>query len=403
MPLDALTLRNAKPQAKSYKLADGGGLHVEVTPAGGKWWRYRYRFGGKEQQLSLGTFPDVSLKDARERRDDARRLVTNGVNPSEQRKARKAAGEGRAANSFEVVAREWFAKQSPLWEATYAEGIRARLDNDIFPWIGARPIDELTAPELLSVLRRLEKRGAIESAHRAKGNLGQVFRYGIATARCTRDPAADLRGALAAVQVRHHPAVTDPQELGQILRVMHGYSGTPVVVAALKLAPLLFVRPGELRTAQWVDIDLDDALWSYVVTKTKVAHMVPLATQAVEILRELQVLTGRGTYVFPGARTGQRPMSENGVTASLNRMELKDVVTGHGFRASARTILDEVLQVRVELIEHQLAHVVKDPNGRAYNRTKFLPQRRAMMQLWADYLDALREGRPFVREASESC
>jgi integrase len=391
MPLDIITIRTAKPSDKTQKLFDGGGLHLEISPAGGKWWRWRYRFDGKAQQLSLGTFPDVSLKMARERRDDARKLLNSGVNPSVHRKAQKASRGDSNAQSLEVVTREWFAKKSPSWESTYAAGIIARFQNDIFPWLGSRPISDITAPELLTVLRRIEARDANESAHRAKGNLGQVFRYAIATGRCERDPAADLRGALAPVISTHLASTTDPKELGSILRMTYGYKGTPTVVCALRLAPLLFVRPGELRSAEWKDIDLEAAEWRYTVSKTKTDHIVPLARQAVELLRELYRLTGTGRYVFPGGRNATRCMSENAVLAALRRMGIeKDEMSGHGFRAAARTILDEVLGVRVEFIEQQLAHTVKDPLGRAYNRTTHLPQRKAMMQQWADYVDTIR-------------
>lgn len=391
LPLDLVTIRAAKPTDKTQKLFDGGGLHLEVSPAGGKWWRWRYRFGGKPQQLSLGTFPDVSLKMAREKRDDARKLLNSGVNPSAHRKAQKASGGDSNGHSLEVVTREWFAKKSPSWEATYAAGILARFQNDIFPWLGSRPINEVTAPEILTALRRIEARDAIESAHRAKGNIGQVFRYAIATGRCDRDPSADLRGALAPVITTHLASTTDPKALGSILKMTYDYQGTPPVVCALRLAPLVFVRPGELRSAEWKDIDLDTAEWRYVSSKRKTDLIVPLARQAVELLKELHRLTGTGRYVFPGGRSADRCMSENAVLAAMRRMGItKEEMSGHGFRAAARTILDEVLGVRVDFIEQQLAHAVKDPNGRAYNRTMHLPQRKEMMQQWADYVDMIR-------------
>lgn len=391
MPLDVLTIRNAKPGPKTQKLFDGGGLHLELAPAGGKWWRWRYRFAGKPQQLSLGTFPDVSLKEAREKRDDVRKLLTSGVNPSEHRKAQKLSKTASDGNSLEVVTREWFAKREKIWDVDYSSKVLASFVNDIFPWIGSRPISEVTPPELLGVLRKIESRGANETAHRAKGNLGQVFRYAIATGRCARDPAADLRGALAPVISTHLASTTDPKALAGILRATYDYSGSPIVVCALRLAPLVFVRPGELRSAEWKDIDLAAAEWRYLVTKTKTDHIVPLATQAVALLTELKRLTGTSRYVFPGGRSDKRCMSENAVLAALRRMGIaKEEMSGHGFRAAARTILDEVLGVRVDYIEQQLAHAVKDPNGRAYNRTMHLPERKKMMQQWADYLDALR-------------
>jgi integrase len=393
MPLTDTAIRNAKPGEKPVKLFDGGGLYLEVSPAGGKWWRLKYRFDGKEKRLSLGVYPDVSLKDARDRRDASRKLLANGIDPSENRKAMKSARADRAANSFEMVAREWFAKYSATWAASHSDRIIRRFERDIFPWIGGRPIAGVTAPELLTVVRRIENRGALETAHRALGNCGQVFRYAAATGRAERDPSGDLRGALPPFKGEHFAATTEPKRVAEILRAMHGYEGTLTVRCALRLAPLVFVRPGELRKAEWADIDLDAQEWRYTVTKTNTPHIVPLSRQAVEILRELQPLTGRGCFVFPGARSNGRPMSDNAVLAAMRRMGIgKDEMSGHGFRAVARTILDEVLGVRPDYIEHQLAHAVRDPNGRAYNRTAHLPERRKMMQQWADYLDKLKTG-----------
>lgn len=393
MSLTDTAIRNAKPGEKPVKLFDERGLYLEVSPAGGKWWRLKYRFDGKEKRLSLGVYPDVSLKDARDRRDASRKLLSDGVDPSENRKAQKATKQERAANSFEVVAREWYEKHAPNWVDHHGDRIIRRFERDIFPWIGGKPIADVTAPELLAVVRRIESRGALETAHRALGNCGQVFRYAVATGRATRDPSGDLRGALPPVKGEHFAAVTEPQRAAELLRTLGGYQGTFTVACALKLAPLVFVRPGELRRAEWADIDLDAAEWRYTVTKTDTAHIVPLATQAVAILRELHALTGSGRYVFPGARTNGRPMSDNAILAALRRTGIgKDEMSGHGFRAMARTILDEVLGVRPDLIEHQLAHAVRDPNGRAYNRTAHLPERRKMMQKWADYLDKLKAG-----------
>ncbi len=383
-------IRQAKANEKAVKLFDGRGLYLEVTPAGGKWWRLKYRFNDKEKRLSLGVYPDVSLKEARVRRDEARKLLADGIDPSENRKAQKAVKQDRAANSFEVVAREWFAKYAPTWTVNHAERILRRFERDLFPWIGGKPIAEVTAPELLAVVRRIENRGALETAHRALANCGQVFRYAVATGRAGRDPSGDLRGALPPVKGEHFAAVTDPTRLADILRAIDGYQGTFTVSCALRLAPLVFVRPGELRKAEWSDIDLDKAEWRYTVTKTNTPHIVPLARQAVAILRELHPLTGRGRFVFPGARSVERPMSDNAILAAMRRVGIrKEEMTGHGFRAAARTILDEVLGVRPDFIEHQLAHAVKDPNGTAYNRVTHLTERQKMMQQWADYLDAL--------------
>jgi integrase len=392
MALSATAVRNVRPSTKTVRLFDERGLYLEVSPSGGKWWRLKYRFKGKEKRISLGVYPDVDLKTARSRRDDARKLLSDEIDPSAHRKAIKTAGIERAANSFEVVAREWYAKYSPAWAQSHSGRIIRRFERDIFPWIGKRPLAELTAPELLEMLRRIENRGAGDTAHRALGNCGQVFRYAVATGRAERDPCNDLRGALAPVKKDNHLAsVTDPKQVGTLLRALDGYQGTLTVGCALRLAPLVFVRPGELRGAEWVDIDLDAAEWRYTVTKTNTPHVVPLARQAVEILRELESLTGSGRYVFPGARTASRPMSDNAVLAAMRRMGIaKDEMSGHGFRAMARTILDEVLGFRADFIEHQLAHAVRDPNGRAYNRTAHLPERRKMMQAWADYLDKLK-------------
>jgi integrase len=383
-------IKNIKPSTKRIRLFDERALYLEVSPAGGKWWRLKYRHGGKEKRLSLGVYPDVSLKEARERRDEARKLLSSDIDPGVRRrvlKASRASGE----DSFEVITREWFAKFSTNWAKSHSDRMLRLFERDVFPWIGSRPVAEIEAPELLSVLRRIESRGAIETAHRARTRCGQVFRYAIATARSKRDPSADLRGALPPVKGEHFAATTEPKRLGEILRAMDGYRGTMPVRCALRLVPLVFVRPGELRHAEWKDIDLDGAEWRYRVTKTDVPHIVPLSRQAVEILRDLKPLTGAGRYVFPSARGKNRPMSDSAVLAALRYLEIgEDEMTGHGFRAVARTILDEVLGVRPDFIEHQLAHAVRDPNGRAYNRTAHLAERRNMMQLWADHLDTLK-------------
>jgi integrase len=386
-------IRKAPAPEKPRKLADGGGLFLLHNPNGSKWWRLKYRFGGKEKLLSLGTYPDTGLADARARRDEARKLLAAGIDPGEHRKAAKAAGEERAANSFEVVAREWLGKQT--WVEHYRVKVEAWMANDVYPYIGGRPVAELTAPEFLRVGRRMEERGALESAHRVLQICGQVMRYAIATGRTERNPVADLRGAIASPAERHHAAITDPAMLGGLLRAIEGYAGDPTTRAALKLSALLFVRPGELRHAEWAEIDLDAGEWNIPAGKMKMRqpHLVPLSEQAVAILRELQLLTGHGQYVFPGGRSPRRPMSNNAINAALRRMGYsKETMTAHGFRATARTILDEVLGYRVDFIEHQLAHAVKDPNGRAYNRTAHLPERRKMMQGWADYLNQLKAG-----------
>ena len=393
MALTDTSIRNAKPADKTYAIADERGLSIQIKPSGGKWWRLRYRFNGKEKMLSLGTYPDVGLKEAREKRDEARKLIAAGVDPSQQRKAAKSAKQERAANCFEVICREWLEnKRSNIEEAQYKKAL-ARLEKDVFPWLGKLPIAEITAPEVLSVLRRIDERGARYTAHKAKSEISQCFRYAIATGRATRDPCPDLKGAIPAPKTENLPSITDPKGVAELLRAIDGFKGTFVVRCALLLAPLLFVRPGELRKAEWKGIDLDKAEWRYLVTKTKTEHLVPISTQAVAILRELHALTGHGKYVFPG-RDPQLPMSDAAVNAALRRMgyDTKTEITGHGFRAMARTILHEELHVKPEVIEHQLAHQVADALGTAYNRTKFLKERKSMMQLWADYLDKLKVG-----------
>jgi integrase len=403
MPLTDVKIRNTKPTAKSFKLSDMGGLYLEIYPNGRKWWRLKYRFNGKEKRISFGVYPEVTLSNARDRRYKARKQLANGIDPSQDRKAQKTAEDDRLANSFEEVAREWFTKFSPSWAEAHAARKIRLFERDIFPWIGKRPIAEITAPELLSVLRRIEKRGVRETERRALVACGQVFRYAVASARAERDPSGDLRGALPPVNAEHFAAITEPEQLGGILNALDAYEGTLPVRCAMRLMPMLFVRPGELRKAEWAHINLDTAEWRYLVTKTKRDHIVPLSKQAVDILREVLPVTGHGKYVFPSARSNTRPMSDNAILAAMRTMGIpKDVTTGHGFRATARTILDEVLGVRIDLIEHQLAHAVRDPNGRAYNRTAFLPERRTMMQTWADYLDRLKREKALANPREEA-
>lgn len=391
-PLTPSAVANAKPQAEPYPMPDGRGMFLLVQPSGAKWWRFKYRRPGtgKRNTLSLGTFPDVSLKQARERRDAARKLLADGIDPGEKRKAERVAG----AETFEAVAREWLAKFSDQRVPEHGERIVRRLELDVFPWIGSKPIANVTAPDILGIMQRIDARGARETAHRARTNIGQVIRYAIATGRTNFDPTPALRGAIPSPTERNLAAITEPERVGELLRAIAGFTGSHVTRCALQLAPLLFVRPGELRQAEWAEFDLDAAQWNIPAHKMKMRqpHLVPLSSQAVAILRELLPLTGSGRYVFPSTRTRQRPMSNNTVNAALRRMGFdKDTMTGHGFRAMARTILDERLGFRPDYIEHQLAHAVRDPNGRAYNRTAHLPERRKMMQAWADYLDSLRD------------
>jgi len=394
MPLTDLKVRSAKPKEKPYKLSDFDGLYLLVTEKGQKWWRFRYRFNRKEKLLSMGTYPEITLADARQRRDEARRQIAHGVDPGAVRKAQKQA-DTKETETFEVIAREWHTKFKPSWTEGHATTIMSRLERDLFPWLGKRPIAEIKAPELLAVLRRVESRGALETAHRIRTIAGQVFRYSVATGRAERDPSADLKGAIPQPGEKHLAALTDPKDVAPLLRAIDGYNGHFVVKCALRLAPLFFVRPGELRKAEWAEIDLEQAVWNIPAHKMKMkqAHIVPLCRQATEILTELKALTGASKYVFPSGWTNVQPMSNNAILAALRRMGFeKGSMTGHGFRAMARTILDEVLQVRPDYIEHQLAHAVRDPNGRAYNRTAHLAERRKMMQTWADYLDGLKAG-----------
>ena len=393
-PLTPSAVANAKPKAEPYRMPDGRGMFLLVQPNGSRWWRMEYRRPGthKKNMLSLGVYPDVSLKQARERREAARKLIADGIDPGDKRKAEATA----VADTFEAVAREWFAKYSPQWAQDHASRNIRRLERDVFPWIGSKPLASVTAVDILAVLERIDARGARETAHRARTNIGQVIRFGIATGRATFDPTVALRGAIPPATERNHAAVTDPDKVGELLRAIDGYSGHFPTRCALQLAPMFFVRPGELRQAEWAEFDLDGGQWNLPAHKMKMRqpHIVPLATQAVAILRTLYPLTGNGRYVFPGGRSAKRPMSNNATNAALRRMGFdKDTMTTHGFRAMARTILDEHLGFRPDYIEHQLAHAVRDPNGRAYNRTAHLPERRKMMQAWADYLDGLRESK----------
>jgi integrase len=396
-------LRAFKAKAKSYRVADSHGLVIEVRPTGAKVWRYRYRYAGKPSIVSLDEYPAKSLIDARAERDKLRKLVKAGTNPADAARAAKAARAEYAANTFGAIAAELIDKREREGKSAgtiYRE--RQWLKKDLAPYLGTLPIKDVTVPVLLAALRRIESR-AVETAHRARGLCVQVFRYAVQTGRAERNVADDTRGALTAPKAGHFASITEPAQVAPLLRAMWNYTGTPAVNAAIKLAPILFVRPGELRTMRWADVDLDAAEWRYTTSKTGTAHIVPLASQAVGILRELHPLTSRSEYVFPSARGASRPMSENAINVALRTMGYDgETMTGHGFRAMARTILDEVLGFRPDYIEHQLAHAVRDPNGRAYNRTAHLPARHKMMQAWADYLDALRTGADVVsiRKAS---
>ncbi len=345
------------------------------------------------RNLSFGTYPDVSLADARAKRDQARKLVAAGEDPSEIRKATKAAKIDRAANSFEIIARMWLAKHARELSASTAEKNQRLFERDIFPWIGGRPIAELRPKEILDAARRIEARGAVETAKRAITLCGQAFQQAVIDGHVTSDPTRDIRRAIKPLKDKHFASLTEPTDVAELLRAIDAFNGSFVVMCAVRMAPLVFVRPGELRTAKWADIDLDAEEWRYLVTKTKTDHLVPLSRQAIAILRDIQPLTGRGEYVFAG-RDPNKPMSDGTINAALKRMgyDTKTQITGHGFRAMARTILHERLNIDPHIIEHQLAHKVPDNLGGAYNRTKFIAQRKPMMQLWADYLDELKAG-----------
>ncbi len=394
MALSNTAIINAKAAEKPYKLYDTDGLFLQVTPKGGKWWRLKYRFDGKEKLLSLGTYPDISLSQARQKRDDAKKLLAIDIDPSENRKKTKAEKKLSSENSFELVAREWWQSHMKNKADSHKEKVIRRFELYLFPWIGKKPISSITAPQILETLRRIEKQNKVETAHRTLQTAGQVFRYAVQTGRAERDVTADLKGALPATTVKHMAAFTEPKDVAELLRALDAFNGTLTVQCALRLAPLVFVRPSELRMAKWTDIDLDAGTWQYLVSKTKTDHIVPLSTQAIDILHEMHPVSGHGQYVFQGGHSPLKPMSESAINAALKRMgyDTKKDITGHGFRAMARTILHERLNIDPAIIEHQLAHKVPDTLGSAYNRTKFIEQRKGMMQVWADYLDELKAG-----------
>ncbi len=385
-----------KPRAR---FADSGGLYLEVSPAGSKRWFWKYRAAGTERRMALGSYPDVSLKDARSARDAAKLQRKDGIDPVQAKLATKARANAPAGETFKVVALEWYDRQAPNWSPAHADRSKRQFERDLFPWLGARPLADIQPTELLATLRKVEARGAVETADRGLMLCRQVWRYAVATGRASRDITGDLKGAITPYRGKSFPAITDPKLFAQLLRAIKGYRGGSVVRAALQLAPLVFVRPGELRAATWSEFDLDAGVWQIPSARMKRTkhqkengqpHTVPLATQAVAILRDLHVVTGHGRMVFPGERSHERPMSDNSVRTALIAMGYSpDVHTWHGFRASARTMLAEVLAIDPLVIEAQLAHAVKDANGRAYNRTTYLPQRVAMMQRWADYCDEL--------------
>jgi integrase len=386
--LSNAAIKAATPRAKPYRLYDGRGLHLLVTPRGGRWWRIKFRFDGKAQMLSLGVYPDVSLKDARDRRDDMLRDRANGINPAAKRRAQRH----RSADTFETVAREWFAKHAPTWVESHSSKVIRRLELYLFPWIGAYPIARLSAPDILQCLRRVEEAAKLETAKRVLQNCIRIFRYAIATGRAERNPAVDLQGALAPAVGGHFASITNPAEFAELLRKIDNYRGSATVKLALRLAPLVFVRPGELRLAKWSEIDFSKSEWHIpgVKMKMRVKHIVPLSRQAKAILHETQALTGTCQYVFPGARNLQRPLSNVTLLAALRRMGYpQGTLTVHGFRSSASTMLNEQGK-NGDWIERQLSHGEKDGARAAYNYAEYLLQRRIMMQEWAEYVDELR-------------
>jgi integrase len=394
MALNDTAIRNAKPKTSSYKLSDGGGLFLLVNTNGSKWWRYSYRFDGKQKTISLGVYPDVTLKDARAKHGEARKILAQGTNPSVDRKLEKAARIEDGKNSFEFLARDWVTTQLKSLTQSHRDRTLKRFEHYLFPWIGNQPIKSIKAPDLLECLRRIQKLNKLETAHRTLQATGQVFRYAVQQGLATRDITADLRGAIPAPTVKHMASLTEPDQVADLLKAIEGFTGGLIVQHALKLAPLVFVRPGELRRAKWVDIDLNAAEWKYQVSKTKTEHIVPLSKQALVIFNALRPISGNREFVFPGAHDPKKPMSDAAINAALKRLgyDTQKDITGHGFRAMARTILHERLNYDPLIIEQQLAHKVPDALGSAYNRTKFLAQRKLMMQHWADYLDVLSAG-----------
>ncbi len=400
MALTELAIKQTKPQDKKYRLADGGGLNLEIMPTGAKYWRLRYRHPQtqKSRELAIGVYPTVSLKEARQKREDAKDLLTNGVDPGEHKKATKAAQGASAANSFALISTEWFNKQATSWAPATLKKHKALLANDLVPYLGSRPISEIETWELLGTLNRITDRGAIDTAHKCRQILNQICRYAKQTGRTQHNPASDLAGALPEKRTQHRPAITDPAQFGKLLTDIDAYKGTPIIRTLLALAPLLFQRPGELAAMEWQELDLEGGYWHIPQSKKKERnkregdHTVPLPRQALELLRDIKLLTGHRQHVFTNQRDHSKHANPESVNKALRDMgySSKETHCFHGFRASARTMLDEQLGLRVEWIEHQLAHTVKDPLGRAYNRTKHLPQRIDMMQRWANYLDELK-------------
>ena len=401
MALTDSAIKNAKIRDKSYKLSDSGGMYIEIAPSGGKLWRLKYRYAGKEKLLSLGQYPVVSLADARGKREDAKKYLASNIDPGLKKQQEKARRHMLAANSFEVITRQWFVEDLATNSAGYQTKVIRLIERDVFPYIGSRPIAELSAPEILTVVKRVDSLGKRETAHRVQQIIGQIIRHAIRNGLAQIDPTLSLRGVLQPVQAKHMAApAEDPVRVGEILRMFDAFKGGMVVYSALRLLPMLFCRPGELRKMRWEQLDLNNAEWRYTVSKTNTAHIVPLSTQAVSILEELEPLTKHlvGGWVFPSARASTTPMSDAAINAAYKRLGIntQDELTGHGWRAVARTMLHERLGFASEVIEHQLAHAVSDKLGTAYNRTMFINDRRRMMQEWADYLAKLKVGAEII-------
>jgi len=392
--LTVTAINNAKPKDKAYKISDEKGLYLFVQTSGSKLWRFDYRFEAKRKTLALGAYPDLSLAEAREKRDAARKLIAHDTDPSETKKAVQASKIEASANSLEVIAREWAASYFKNKSASHHDRTLRRIESYIFPWLGKKPISDITAPQILEAVKRIEKLNKLETAHRTLQATSQIFRYAVQTGRALRDPCVDLRGALPATVVKHMAAFTEPKEIAELLRAIDGFTGSFTVQTALRLSPLVFTRPSELRTAKWADIDLETNEWRYRVSKTNTMHLVPLSKQAAKLFADMHPLSGHGEFVFQGGHDPKKPMSAAAINAALKRMcyDTQQDITAHGFRAMARTILHERLNIDPHIIEHQLAHKVPDTLGAAYNRTKFIEQRTAMMQAWADYLDELKAG-----------
>lgn len=392
--LNDIKVKTAKAKDKDYKISDEKSLFLLVKPNASKLWRFSYRFEGKQKTLSLGQYPDTSLAQARSKRDKARKTLAEGLDPVEVKKSAKSDRLNELSNSFEVIAREWHASYMKGKAASHSEKVIRRFELYVFPYIGKMPVTDIKPLDILETIKRIEKLNIIETAHRTLQTVGQVFRYGVQTGKLERSPVVDLKGSLPPRNVKHFAAFTEPEQVAGFLRSLDSLKSGITVQTAVKLAPLLFCRPSELRKMRWDELDLENARWEYFVGKVKKDHLVPLSKQAIALLRELQPISGHLPYVFKGGRDPKRPMSESAVNAALKRLgyDTQADITGHGFRAMARTMLHERLDMDPHYIEHQLSHAVPDALGTAYNRTKFVTQRTEMMQTWADYLDELKAG-----------